>query len=106
MDVFEIIEVSHTFFPIEDANRPFAIQKASLQDKTFHYDILKTYTHIGCYIEVSAHFYENGKTITDYLLDWFHGLNILLSVKEMVVDAKNCEKLIGNVIQEGYIVVI
>jgi len=103
---FEIIDISHTVVPGEDADRPFAIQKALLQDKTFRYDILKTHSHVGCHVEVGAHFYENGKTITDYPLDRFHGEAILLSVKEMAVDADYCEKCIGNIIQEGDIIII
>ncbi len=106
LDAFEIIDISHTVVPGEDADRPFAIQKALLQDKTFRYDILKTHSHVGCHVEVAAHFYENGKTITEYSLDRFHGPGLLLSVKEMAVDANYCEKSIGNTIQEGDIVVI
>lgn len=106
LDNYEVIDISYTVIPGEDADRPFAIQKALLQDKTFRYDILKTHSHVGCHVEVGAHFYENGKTITDYPLDQFHGPGVLLSVKEMTVDGEYCEKSIGNVIQEGDIVVI
>jgi kynurenine formamidase len=106
LDDFEIIDISHTVVPGEDVDRPFAIQKALLQDKTFRFDILKTHSHVGCHVEVGAHFYENGKTITDYPLDRFHGPGVLLSIKEMAVDAEYCEKSIGNIIQEGDIVVI
>jgi len=106
LDDFEIIDISHTVVPGEDADRPFAIQKALLQDKTFRYDILKTHSHVGCHVEVGAHFYENGKTITDYPLERFYGPAVLLSVKEMVIDGEYCKKSIGNVIQEGDIVVI
>lgn len=106
LDEFEIIDISHTVVPGEDADRPFAIQKALLQDKTFRYDILKTHSHVGCHVEVGAHFYENGKTITDYPLEQFHGTGVLLSVKEMAIDGEYCENTIGNVIQERDIVVI
>ena len=106
LDNFEIIDISHTVVPGEDADRPFAIQKALLQDKTFRYDILKTHSHVGCHVEVGAHFYENGKTITDYPLDRFYGPGVLLSVKKMAVDGGYCEKSIGAIIQEGDIVVI
>ncbi|MHA2392655.1 MAG: cyclase family protein [Promethearchaeota archaeon] len=106
LNEFEVIDISHTVIPGEDANRPFAIQKALLQDKTFRYDILKTHTHVGCHVEVGAHFYDNGKTITEYPLDRFHGPGVLLSVKEMVVTDDICEKSLANKIQEGDIVVI
>ena len=106
LDEFEIIDISHTVVPGEDADRPFAIQKSLLQDKTFRYDILKTHSHVGCHVEVGAHFYEGGKSITDYPLERFHGSGVLLSVKEMAVDADYCEKSIGNIIRDGDIVVI
>ena len=106
LDEYEIIDISHTVVPGEDADRPFAIQKALLQDKTFRYDILKTHSHVGCHVEVGAHFYENGKTITDYPLERFYGQGVLLSVKEMVITSDSCEKLLGNKIKEGDIVVI
>jgi kynurenine formamidase len=106
LDDYEIIDISHTVVPGEDADRPFAIQKALLQDKTFRYDILKTHSHVGCHVEVGAHFYEGGKSITDYPLERFHGSGVLLSVKEMAVDADYCEKSIGNIIRDGDIVVI
>jgi arylformamidase len=106
LDDYEIIDISHTVVPGEDADRPFAIQKALLQDKTFRYDILKTHSHVGCHVEVGAHFYEDGKSITDYPLERFYGPGVLLSVKEMVVTAETCEKSLGNIIQEGDIVVI
>jgi arylformamidase len=103
---YEIIDISHTVIPGEDADRPFAIQKALLQDKTFRYDILKTHSHVGCHVEVGAHFYENGKSITDYPLERFYGPGVLLSVKEMIITGESCEKLLGNKIEEGDIVVI
>jgi len=106
LDEYEIIDISYSVIPGQDADRPFAIQKALLQDKTFRYDILKTHSHAGCHVEVGAHFYENGKTITDYPLDRFYGSGVLLSVKKMAVDGEYCEKSIGTIIQEGDIVVI
>jgi len=106
LDEFEIIDISHTVIPGEDADRPFAIQKALLQDKTFRYDILKTHSHVGCHVEVGAHFYEGGKSITDYPLERFYGPAVLLSVEDMVVTADTCEKSLGNLIEEGDSVVI
>jgi arylformamidase len=103
---FEVIDISHTVVPGEDADRPFAIQKALLQDLTYRYDILKTHSHVGTHVEVGKHFYEGGKSITDIPLERFHGPGVLLSVKEMVVTGDTCEKSLGNKIQEGDIIVI
>ena len=106
LDKYEIIDISYTVVPGEDPNRPFAIHKALLQDKTFRYEILKTHSHVGTHVEVGAHFYEGGKSITDYPLERFFGPGILLSVKDMVVTSKTCENSLGSRIQEGDIVVI
>jgi len=103
---FEVIDISHTVVPGEDADRPFAIQKALLQDLTYRYDILKTHSHVGTHVEVGKHFYEGGKSITDIPLERFHGPGVLLSVKEMAVTGEICEKHLGNKIQEGDIIVI
>ena len=106
LEKYEIIDISYTVIPGEDADRPFAIQKALLQDNTFRYDILKTHSHVGTHVEVGAHFYENGKTITDLPLNRFFGSGVLLSMKQMAIDANYCEKYLGNIIQEGDIVVV
>lgn len=103
---FEIIDISYTVIPGENPDRPFAIQKALLDDLTFRYDILKSHSHVGTHVEVGAHFYEGGKSITDYPLERFHGPGVLLSVNEMVVTAETCEKALGNIIQEGDSIVI
>jgi kynurenine formamidase len=106
LDKFEIIDISYTVVPGENVDRPFAIQKALLEDLTYRYDILKTHSHVGTHVEVGAHFYDGGKSITDYPLERFHGPGVLLSVKEMVVTGDTCEKALGNKIQEGDIIVI
>ncbi|MFX0102138.1 MAG: cyclase family protein [Candidatus Hodarchaeota archaeon] len=102
----KIIDISYTVIPGESPDRPFAIQKALLADRAFRYDILKTHTHVGTHVEVGAHFYDGGKTITDYPLDTFYGPAILFPVKEMIVSAEHCEKEIGSIIESGDIVVI
>jgi kynurenine formamidase len=106
LDEFEIIDISYTVVPGENPDRPFTIQKALLEDKTFRYDILKAHSHVGTHVEVGAHFYDGGKTITEYPLERFHGPGVLLSVNEMVVTDETCEKSLRNKIQEGDIVVI
>ena len=103
---FEVIDISYTVVPGEDPDRPFAIQKALLQDRTYRYDILKTHSHVGTHVEVGAHFYEDGKTITEYPLNHFHGPGILFSVKDMVVTEKSCKIALENEIQTGDIVII
>ena len=106
LEGFDIIDISYTIIPGENPDRPFAIQKALLQDKTFRYDILKTHSHVGTHVEVGAHFYENGKTITDYPLNQFHGPGILFSVRDKVVTEEICKNTLEPKIQKGDIIVV
>ncbi len=106
LEEYEIIDISYTVVPGENPDRPFAIQKALLDDKTFRYDILKTHSHVGTHVEVGAHFYEDGKTITEYPLERFHGPGILFSVKDISVTEETCINTIGNIIQDEDIIVI
>ena len=106
LNEFEIIDISYTVVPGENPDRPFAIQKALLDDKTFRYDILKTHSHVGTHVEVGAHFYEDGKTITEYPLERFHGPGILFSIKEINVTEETCIKTIGSKIQDEDIIIL
>ncbi|MHA1763736.1 MAG: cyclase family protein [Promethearchaeota archaeon] len=103
---YEIIDISYTVVPGEDPDRPFAIQKALLDDLTFRYDILKTHSHVGTHVEVGLHFYEGGKAITDIPLERFHGPGVLFPIKEMEVSEEYCEKILGDKIQKGDIIVV
>jgi len=102
---YKVIDISHLVIPGEEMDRPFMIQKALLQDKTFRYDI-KTHSHVGTHVEVGAHFYEGGKTIIDYPLHTFYGAGVLFSVKEKRITGAICEKALGKSIQKEDIVVI
>lgn len=106
LEEFEIIDISYTVVPGENPDRPFAIQKALLDDKTYRYDILKTHSHVGTHVEVGAHFYEDGKTITEYPLERFHGPGILFSIKDIKVTEETCIKTLGSKIQDEDIIII
>jgi len=103
---YRVIDISYTVIPGENPDRPFAIQKALLQDGTFRYDILRAHSHVGTHVEVASHFYEGGRSITEYSLDAFYGPGILFPIREMRVTEKVCEKTIGKEIREGDIVVV
>ena len=51
---YKIIDIAYTVVLGEDVDRPFAIQRALLQDKTFRYDILKAHSHVGTHVEVAG----------------------------------------------------
>jgi len=101
-----VIDISAAVIPGADTDRPFAIQRALLADRTFRYDILNTHSHVGSHVEVCAHFYDGGKSITDYPLDAFYGPGVLLSAKNMRTDAGYLEKNIGGICKPGCTVVV
>jgi len=103
---YRVIDISHTVVPGEEVGRPFAVQKALLQDQTFRYDILRTHSHVGSHVEVGAHYYEGGKSITDYPLERFYGPGVLWSLTEMEGTRKACERALGSLMHEGDVVVI
>jgi arylformamidase len=103
---YNVIDISYTVVPGENPDRPFAIQKALLADRTFRYDILKTHTHVGTHVEVGKHFYPEGKSVTEYDLDTFYGPAVLLSVTEMIVTAEYCENALKGKIKEGDNIVV
>lgn len=102
---YEIIDISFTVVPGQDPDRPFEIQKATGPDRTIRYDI-KTHSHVGTHVEVGAHFYEDGKTITEYPLDHFHGPGILFPVKDMLITEETCKKALEDEIRDGDIIII
>ncbi len=106
LEEFDIIDISYTIIPGENPDRPFAIQKALLQDRTIRYDILKTHSHVGTHVEVGAHFYDDGKTITDYPLNHFHGPGILFPVRDKLITEKTCKDSLEKNIKNGDIIVI
>jgi kynurenine formamidase len=102
-----VIDISHTVVPGEDPGRPFAVQRAVIPaDKTFRYDVLLTHTHVGTHIEGPRHFFETGKPISDYPLDYFHGRGILFHATQRRVTRESAEKEISDIVQPGDIVVV
>ncbi len=102
---YKVIDISYTVVPGDDEERPFVIRKARLADDTLRHDITKTHSHVGTHVEVASHFYEKGKTVTDYSLETFHGPAVLVAVRDMRITAETCEKGVSSEVREGDIVV-
>ena len=102
---YRVIDISHTVVPGENPDRPFAIQRALLADQTFRYDILKTHSHVGTHVEVGAHFFDGGRTVTEYPLESFYGRGLLLSAKVLAVDPSALEEALGDRCTPGTIIV-
>jgi arylformamidase len=106
---YKVIDLSYEVVPGENPDRPFAVQKALLQDATYRYDVLKTHTHVGSHVECPFHFYDKGKTITDYPLEAFYGRAVLLSVREQgdfpAITGRYLDEDLGRLVQAGDIVI-
>lgn len=101
-----VIDISHTVKPGENPDRPFAVQRGLLADRTFKYDVLLTHTHVGTHVECPAHFFDEGKSVTDLPLDRFHGRGVLLPLTEMKTGVDYCRTKLDDIILPEDIVVI
>ncbi len=102
---YRVIDISYTVVPGDDEERPFVVRKARLKDDTLRYDITKTHSHVGTHVEVASHFYEKGKTVTDYSLDTFYGPGVMVPVSDKRITAETCEKGASAEVRPGDIVI-
>lgn len=105
---YRVVDLSYAVVPGENPERPFEIEKGLLPDRAFKYDV-KTHTHVGTHVEAPAHFFEDGKDVSQLPLNAYMGRAVLLDVKDaeanMEVNARYMEETIGDLIEEGDIVI-
>ncbi len=95
---FKIVDLSTNVIPNhpEPEGRPFVIEQGRLADNTIMHNIVNTHTHVGTHIEFPWHYYEVGKSVTDYTLDKFMGpaamLRGQLNEGEERVTVETCRK--------------
>src|SRR5690606_27217336 len=78
-NAYRLVDLSLPVFPNQTVpGRPFEVKRSHLPDGTHKFDIVNTHTHVGSHIESPWHFYGEGKTCTDYPLDFFMGTAALL----------------------------
>jgi len=104
---YRIVDLSYTVTPPGTADRPFVTERGLLADDSFKHAV-STHTHVGTHVESPAHFFEDAKTVVDFPLERFLGRAVLLSVPaasdHIPLTADGCERLLGDVIQPGDIV--
>jgi arylformamidase len=102
---YKLIDLSYEVAPPGTQDRPFVVQRGLLADLAFKYDVSSTHTHVGTHVESPAHFFEDGKSITDLPLTHFFGRGILFSVKlpagERAITPEYLRSAIGDIIQPG-----
>lgn len=101
---YRIIDISYEVVPPGTDFRPFVVERGLLADDAFKYDISKTHTHVGTHVESPAHFFEDGKSITDLPLTQFFGRGILCPIKlgsDEVITAEYLEKTVGDIVKPG-----
>lgn len=102
-----VIDISHTVAPGGELGRPFAVQRALIpSDRTFRYDVHLTHTHVGTHIEAPRHFFADGKAVSDFPLEYFHGRAVLLRVGEIQVTRESCQRELDDIVRPGDIVVV
>lgn len=106
---YRLIDLSYEVNPPGTEERPFVVERGLLADLAYKYDISKTHTHVGTHVESPAHFFDDGKSIDEMPLDHFFGRAVLLPIKlaqgETVITPEYIEATIGDIYQDGDIVV-
>jgi kynurenine formamidase len=104
---YRLVDLSYTVIPPGTEERPFVTERSFLADDSFKHDV-RTHTHVGTHVEAPAHFFEGGKTVLDLPLEAFMGRAVLLRVTDAAghipLTGEGCDNLIGDVIQDGDIV--
>ena len=106
---YRVVDLSFTVVPGENGDRPFVVRRGLLADDAFKYDIEKTHSHVGTHVEFPGHFFEGGKTGTEFPLAAFMGRGILLPVRleggELAITSDYLDTTIGDIIRDHDIVV-
>jgi arylformamidase len=102
---YRLVDLSLEVVPDGTADRPFRAVRGVLPDGCFKHDITCTHTHVGTHVEVAAHYWENGPTVSDVPLACFMGRAVLLHITDatpgMALDADYCAQRLRPLIQPG-----
>lgn len=78
-------------------NKVEIVQNASIKNGDVANDSsISTTVHIGTHIDMPYHFFEDGQTIEDFEIDYFHFENVLfleITPKSLIIDEELIEKL-------------
>ena len=109
LEKYRIVDISYEVVPPGSEDRPFVMERGLLADRAYKYDITNTHSHVGTHVETPAHFYDGGKDVTDLPLTTYFGRGILLeidnAVENLAILPAFLEKAIGDIIQDGDIVI-
>jgi len=106
LDQYRLVDLSPVIEPPGTDDRPLEVSVGRLADDSFKMDISRLHTHVGTHVEAPAHFYEDGKVITDMPLEDFFGPAVLLSIDEpadRLVTGEILEREVGDIVQPGHI---
>ena len=104
---YRIIDLSARIVVPGTEDRPLRATRGLLADDSFKHDVT-THTHVGTHIESPAHFFEDGRELSEYPLERFYGHAVLFEfsgIEAEGIDAGEFEAVIGDVMQPGRIVV-
>jgi len=104
LDRYRLVDLSVTIEPPGTDDRPLEVALGRLADDSFKMDITRLHTHVGTHVEAPAHFFEDGKLVTQVPLTDFFGPATLLSIdapEEHQVTGAIIDAHIGGVYQRG-----
>ncbi len=109
LDKYRIVDISYEVVPPGSDDRPFVIERGLLVDGAYKYDVTRTHSHVGTHVEAPAHFFDGGKDVSEFPLTTYFGRAILLEIddaeEDLAILPPFLEKAIGDIIQDGDIVI-
>ncbi len=106
LDQYRLVDLSPVIEPPGTDDRPLEVRVGRLADNAYKMDITRLHTHVGTHVEAPAHFYEDGKLITEYRPPNFFGPAVLLSIDDpadRLVTGEILEREVGDIVQPGHI---
>lgn len=104
LERYRLVDLSVTIQPPGTDDRPLEVALGRLADDSFKMDITRLHTHVGTHVEAPAHFFKDGRLITEVPLTEFFGPATLLSIDsagERAVTGAIIDAHIGAVYQRG-----
>lgn len=100
---YRVVDLSLEIIPDGTEDRPFRAIRGVLPDGCFKYDITCTHTHVGTHVEVPAHYWDNGRAVSDVPVTSFMGRGVLLHITDatpgMALDAEYCARRLEGLLR-------
>jgi len=102
---YRLVDLSRTIIPGEEDRRLEIRRGVIAIDDTFMHEI-DTMSHVGTHVEAPAHFYEDGKDVSEVPLETFVGRAVILDQPSTEITAQTLEAADGGRTQPGDILIL